>query len=369
MPIDTILQPRIPSRIDSLQPVQRHRRGVRQDQPRPHQQHAPLPKRHLAVITPDQSRALRDQQVLARGRVVDRLCDVGDHLSRQVRVDPSHQCRRDDRPRHHLVRRRRQLQAARIARRAIPRFRQERFLRVLPALDRGRIGRCRLRRRSCHRIESLVARSQRWQIGRRLRCHRRLAPAAVATAPEKHRRPRRFLGRQPLGLFRINAATRRAHLHWLLRLHDGRPEIPRQWRPQHRRSRFRQPCIVLRQPLQVLGARNAVHVEQFGAGVAVSPARAQGPQRGAEHRGAEPAHEHRQHAAVEPHDGPRRSAQRHGLRSGLWRNRGSTIRHVGRAHAQFLRAALMPSVRSMRTICALSPPSLSSAAPKRRSTT
>lgn len=91
---------------------------------------------HLAVVAPDQPRTLRDQQVLAGGRVVHAFGYAGDDLTRQVRVDPRYQRCRDDRTNHYLVRRGGRLKMARIARGLVAGPRQERLLLVLPGSAR-----------------------------------------------------------------------------------------------------------------------------------------------------------------------------------------------------------------------------------------
>src|SRR5439155_9245925 len=78
-------------------------RAVRKDHPLPGDQNALLPVGHLVVVEADQPRPLRDQEVLAALGVKDVLAYLGDQLPGQVRVDASHEDRRDDRPGLDLV--------------------------------------------------------------------------------------------------------------------------------------------------------------------------------------------------------------------------------------------------------------------------
>ena len=143
MPIDAILQAGVAGWVGADQVVELERGCVRQDHPVPHHLHAGLPVAHLAVVAAEDARALRDQQMAAGGRVVDRLRHRGDHVARQVGVDACHQRRRNHRAGHHLVRRGRQLQVAGITGFRRTGIAQKRLLLILPVLHGGGVERLR----------------------------------------------------------------------------------------------------------------------------------------------------------------------------------------------------------------------------------
>ena len=105
VPIHPIFQTRIAGWIGADQFIELERGRIREDHPIPHDLHAALPIADLAVVFAQQARALRDQHVLAGGRVVDRLGHRGDHIARQVGLDARDQRSGDHRTGHDLIRR------------------------------------------------------------------------------------------------------------------------------------------------------------------------------------------------------------------------------------------------------------------------
>lgn len=86
----------------------------------------------------------------------------------------------------------------------------------------------------------------------------------------------------------IDATALRAHVHRLLRLHDGRAQVAWEWLTQLRHGRRRprsQFDIVLRQQVQVLGLGDAIDVVQLGRRVALAPVRLQRPEGRTQHHG------------------------------------------------------------------------------------
>ena len=67
--------------------------SVRQNKPGPDQEYAGLPKRDLAVVTADQSRALRNQQRATRRRIKDGIGHLRGDLPRQIRAEARDECR------------------------------------------------------------------------------------------------------------------------------------------------------------------------------------------------------------------------------------------------------------------------------------
>ena len=72
------------------EPVEHDRGAVRHDQPSPYQEHPGLAVADLGIVGPKQAGALRDQQRAAGHGVVDRLCNRGDRLPRQIGIETGH---------------------------------------------------------------------------------------------------------------------------------------------------------------------------------------------------------------------------------------------------------------------------------------
>jgi len=89
-------------------------RAVRHDNSLPDNKRAALTERNDAVIGADQARTLRNEKRLPRHRVVDVLRDLGDDETRQIGIETCDEAGRDQRARHHLIRRNRVLNAMRV---------------------------------------------------------------------------------------------------------------------------------------------------------------------------------------------------------------------------------------------------------------
>ena len=221
MPVHIVLQPGIARRVGAHQVVQRERRRVRQDDPVPDHLNPALPVADPAVVFAQNARALRDQQELARGRVIDRLRHRGDHVARQIRLDARHQRTGDHRPRHHLVRRSRHLQIGGIPGGCQTAF-EERLLLLLPVLHSRRIG--RLGRRDRHRRQRIQPGQCTAQTHHRWPCLiRRRSTLALTSRAKKHRRSRSRLSLLAQGILGIMARGRIGGHGRLLRGHDGGP--------------------------------------------------------------------------------------------------------------------------------------------------
>ena len=139
---------------------------------------------------------------------------------------------------------------------------------------------------------------------------------------------------------------------------DGAAEIARQRRPELRNVLW-QTCIVFRQRGKTVWRCLVVGVEEFLATLLAALACAEGPDQRAQNREAGDPCEAGQHFARQAHHlwavGPEAKAGR-GL-VGSSRSVCLVVAHRG-----------LPSVRTMRTFCCLSPPRRNSAAAKSRST-
>jgi hypothetical protein len=76
--------------------VQDDRSAIRHDQSRPHQEHAVLSERDLAVVHADKLRSLRYEQIFSGWTVVDALRDLGGDLAGKIRTNAGDQCCRND---------------------------------------------------------------------------------------------------------------------------------------------------------------------------------------------------------------------------------------------------------------------------------
>ena len=201
---------------------------------------------------------MRNQQEAPGSRVIDRLRHCGDHVAGQVRLDARDQRPGDHRSRHHLIRRCGHLQIA-----GITGFRGssllERLLLVLPVLHGGGVGRLGRRRSrpGRHRVEVPIGGEARRGGHLRLRRRRGLLGAGA----EEYRRCSRFLGLLQAGhAFRLGRVVTGCGVGGhgrLLRIHDGRPKVARQRRPQlgHLwRQRRRQLRVVSRKLVESFGA-------------------------------------------------------------------------------------------------------------------
>ena len=279
---------------------------------------AALPVADRAVVAPEDARTLRDQQELAGSRVFDRLRHRGDHVARQVRLDARHQGTCDHCSGHDLVWRSRQDQVAGITGFRGTTFQESPFL-VLPVLYGGRVGRLGRRRGrpSRQRVERRIGGEARSGGDLRLR-HRR---GLLRTRAEEHRRGRGRFGLFAQRVVRVVAGGRVGGRHRLLRSHDGRAKIARQWRPQLWHGR-RQLGVVRRQPVQSFRLRHAIHVVKLGLLVGPAPLRLQRPHQRTEHGDRQAAGEDGQRASVQSRDWARLGAQRHRLGRHLRRLRG-----------------------------------------------
>ena len=140
-------------------------------------------------------------------------------------------------------------------------------------------------------------------------------------------------------------------------IEDGAAEIARQRRAKLRNVRW-QTCVVLRQRRKTVWRCLVVRVEEFLATLLAALAGAERPDERAQNREAGDPCEAGQHFARQAHHlwalGPEAKAGRGLVVVALLR---LVVAHRG-----------LPSVRTMRTFCCLSPPRRSSAAAKSRST-
>ena len=151
----------------------------------------------------------------------------------------------------------------------------------------------------------------------------------------------------------------RARWNGGVRIEHGPATIPRQGRSEPRHA-----CIVRRQGGETIGRRLIAGIEQFLGRLLAPPVAVERPDERAQDREAGCAREAGQHFAGEAHHA---------------RALGPETKACGRilpwvvallaAVARHIVAHLgLPSVRTMRTLCCLSPPRRSSAAAKSRST-
>ena len=95
MIVDLVLETGIAFGISTGLSLQHDGAAVGKDHPRPHQQHARLPERDLAVVDADELGALRNEQIPSGWAVVDVLGDLPCDLAGQVGADAGQKGRRD----------------------------------------------------------------------------------------------------------------------------------------------------------------------------------------------------------------------------------------------------------------------------------
>ena len=170
-----------------------------------------------------------------------------------------------------------------------------------------------------------AGRTPHWRRGPRAAATCDCATGAAFCAPERKNtdeaaalRPLCAARRSGRGRGRVGGR------HRLLRSHDGRAKIARQWRPQLWHGR-RQLGVVRRQPVQSFRLRHAIHVVKLGLLVGPAPLRLQRPHQRTEHGDRQAAGEDGQRASVQSRDWARLGAQRHRLRRHLRRLRGGKV--------------------------------------------
>ena len=97
MAVDLVLEARGAREVPAAHRADVDGPAVGHDDPVPGDQGPLLAVGDLAVVAADQPRTLRDQDGAARGVVVDRLGDLGDHLAGQIGIERGDQGRRNDR--------------------------------------------------------------------------------------------------------------------------------------------------------------------------------------------------------------------------------------------------------------------------------
>lgn len=95
MDIDTVGQASIARAVGGRHGIDQDRAAIGEDQPVPDDQRAFLPLGDAVVIAPQQSRALRDQEMPSSGSVVGILRDLGDDEARQIGIETRHETRDD----------------------------------------------------------------------------------------------------------------------------------------------------------------------------------------------------------------------------------------------------------------------------------